>query len=131
MFQPSTPAQWTDAEPRASHEEPGELTLVREVSQLLAEQADLRAAFKQIVQSVTSQSRLGIAGAMVLLPGERADQADICVAEGSTQQRPRGPAAPDAVSMANQVVQRGRPVVVARMARTTPARLAPGAVAPE
>jgi Nif-specific regulatory protein len=131
MFQPSTPAQWIDAEPRASHEEPRELTLVREVSQLLAEQADLRAAFKQIVQSVAGQSRLGIAGAMVLLPGERGGQADICVAEGSTLQRPRGPAAPDAVSVANQVVQRARPVVVSRIARTPPARLAPGAVVPE
>jgi len=82
MFQPSTPAKWIDAEPRASHEEPRELTLVREVSQLLAEQADLRAAFKQIVQNVASQKGLGIAGAMVLLPGERGDQADVCVAEG-------------------------------------------------
>jgi len=131
MFQPSTPAQWTDAEPRASHEEPRELTLVREVSQLLADQADLRAAFKQIVQNVAGQSRLGIAGAMVLLPGERGDQADICVAEGSALQRPRGPVAPDAVSLAGQVVQRGRPVIVSRLSRTPRARLAPGAAAPE
>jgi len=131
MFQPSTPAQWTDAEPRASHEEPRELTLVREVSQLLAEQPDLRAAFKQVVQSLAGQSRLGIVGAMVLVPGERGDQAEICVAEGSTLQRARGPVAPDAVSVAGQVVQRGRPVVVSRIARTPAARITPGAVPPE
>jgi len=108
MFQPSTPAQWTDAEPRASHEEPRELTLVRDVSQLLAEQPDLRSAFKQVVQSLAGQSRLGIVGAMVLVPGERGDQAEICVAEGSTLQRARGPVAPDAVSVAGHV----RPGVV-------------------
>ena len=129
MFQPSTPAQWTDAEPRAPHEEPRELSLVREISQLLAEQADLRAAFKQIVQSLTAQSRLGIAGAMVFLPGARGERDDICVAEGTTVLRVRGPAAPDAVSMAEQVVQRGRPVVVARVART-PSRPASSAAPP-
>src|SRR5688572_22495457 len=113
MFQPSTPAQWIDAEPRPSDEEPRELSLVREISQLLAERADLRPAFKQAVQSMATQSRLGIAGAMVLLTAERADDDDICVAEGSCLPRPRGPAAPDAVSVAEQVVQRSRPVVVA------------------
>jgi Nif-specific regulatory protein len=131
MFQPSTPAQWTDAEPRAPQEEPRELTLVREVSQLLAEQPDLRAAFKQVVQSLAGQSRLGIVGAMVLVPGERGDQADICVAEGSTLQRARGPVAPDAVSV-------GRPGRAAgasggRLAHCTDAgaRITPGAVPPE
>ena len=104
MFQPSTPAQWADAEPRASHEEPRELSLVREMGHLLAEQADLRAAFKQIVQILTAQSRLGIAGAMVFLPGSRGNQDDICVAEGSTVLRLRGAVAPAVLSMAQQVV---------------------------
>jgi Nif-specific regulatory protein len=118
VFQSSTPAQWSDVEPRASEGEPRELSLVREISQLLAEQADLRAAFKQAVQSLTSQNSLGITGAMVFVPGKRGDEDDICVAEGSTLLRPRGPAAPDALSLADQVVQRGRPVVVPRIART-------------
>ena len=117
VFQSSTPAQWSDAEHRASQEEPRELSLVREISQLLAEQADLRAAFKQTVQSLTAQSSLGIAGSMVYVPGKRGEEDDICVAEGSTLLRPRGPAAPDALSLADQVVQRGRPVVVPRIAR--------------
>jgi Nif-specific regulatory protein len=126
MFQPSPPAQWTDAEPRASHEEPRELSLVREISQLLAERSDLRAALKQIIQVIATQSRLGITGATVLVPGERGDQADISVAEGSAVPRPRGPAAPDALSVAEQVVQKGRPVVVQRIARLPASRLAPG-----
>jgi Nif-specific regulatory protein len=116
-----------DAEPRASQEEPRELTLVREISQLLVEQADLRAACKQVVHVLASQSRLGIAGAMVLLPGERGDRADICVAEGSTVPRARGPAAADAVSVVDQVVQRGRPVMVSRIARASLPRVTSGA----
>ena len=120
MLHPSIPAQWIDAEPRASDEEPRELSLVREISQLLAERPDLRAAFKQVVQSLATQTRLGITGAMVVLPAENTDQGAICVAEGSSSPRPRGPAAPDAVSVADQVVQRGRPVVVPRIARTPP-----------
>ena len=100
MLQPTSSAQWLDAEPHASQEEPRELSLVREISQLLAEQSDLRVAFKQIVQSIAAQSRLGVTGAMVFVPGERADQTDICVAEGSTAPRPKGTAAPDAVSVA-------------------------------
>ena len=126
MFQPSTPAQWMDAEPRASHEEPRELTLVREISQLLVEHADLRTACKQVVHTLASQSRLGIAGAMLFLPGERGDRADICVAEGSTVPRARGPAAADAVSVADQVVQRGRPVMVSRIARASLTRVTAG-----
>ena len=126
MLQPSSSsAHWLDAEARASHEEPRELSLVREISQLLAEQSDLRIAFKQIVQTLAAQSRLGMTGAMVLLPGERGDQADICVADGSALARPKGPAAADAVSVAGQVVERGRQVMVSRVART-PARLAAG-----
>ena len=124
MFQPSPPAQWTDAEPRASHEEPGELSLIREISQLLAERSDLRAALKQTIQVIVTQSRLGITGAMVLVPGERGDQADISVSEGSSAPRPRGPAAPDAVSVVEQVLQRGRPVIVERIARVPASRLA-------
>src|SRR5262245_39130608 len=94
MIQPSTPAQWTDVEPRASHEEPRELSLVREVSQLLAERVELRAALKQVVQTLATQSQMGIAGAMVLVPGERGEQNDISVSDGSCSPRPRGPAAP-------------------------------------
>ena len=124
MRPPSATAQWIDAEPRASHEESRELSLVREVSQLLAEQGDLRVAFKEIVQRLTAQSRLGMTGAMVFLAGERGEQADICVADGSTLLRPRGTAAPDAVSVAEEVVQRGRPAVVARIARASVARAA-------
>jgi Nif-specific regulatory protein len=130
MIQPPSPAQSTAMEPRALHEEPRELSLVREISQLLAERADLQPAFKQVVQSLAVQSRLGMVGAMVFLPSERGDEADICVAEGSTLSRPRGPAAPDAVSVADQVVQRRSPVVVSRIARTPPARLTTGSAAP-
>jgi Nif-specific regulatory protein len=122
MIHPSTPAQWIDAEPRASHEEPRELALVREISQLFAERPDMRAAFKQAIQSLAAQNRLGITGAMVSLPGERADQADISVAEGSSSPRPRGPAAPDAVSIADQVIQKGRSIVVSRIARVPTSR---------
>ena len=122
MIQPSTPAQWIDAEPRASHEEPRELALVREISQLFAERPDMRAAFKQAIQTLAAQSRLGITGAMVSLPGERGDQADLSVAEGSSSPRPRGPAAPDAVSVADQVIQKGRSIVVSRIARVPPSR---------
>jgi Nif-specific regulatory protein len=43
--------------------------------------------------------------------------------------RPKGPAAPDAVSVAGQVVERGRPVVISRIARTS-ARLTSGATMP-
>ncbi|HZI81277.1 MAG TPA: sigma 54-interacting transcriptional regulator, partial [Vicinamibacterales bacterium] len=122
MIHPSTPAQWIDAEPRASHEEPRELALVREISQLFAERPDMRAAFKQAIQTLAAQSRLGITGAMVSLPGERGDQADLSVAEGSSSPRPRGPAAPDAVSVADQVIQKGRSIVVSRIARVPPSR---------
>jgi Nif-specific regulatory protein len=126
MFQPSTPAQWIDAEPRASHEEPRELSLVREISQLLADRGDVRAAFKQAIQIVAAQGRLGITGAMLFVPGGRGDAGDMSVAEGSLSPRPRGPAAPDALGVAEQVVQRGRPVVIARIARTPPSRATPG-----
>jgi Nif-specific regulatory protein len=127
MFQPLTPAPWPEAEPRASHEEPRELSLVSEISQLLAERPDLRAALKQAIQSLATQSRLGIVGALVLVPGGRDDPADICVAEGTASPRPRGAAASDAVTVFDQVLQRGRAVVVPRVTRTVP-RL-PGGVA--
>ena len=129
MFRPSTPAQWIDAEPRAPHEESRELDLVREISQLLADQGDVRAAFKQAVQNLAAQTRFGMAGALIFLPGERADQAELCVAGGSMAPRTRGPAPPDALSVADQVVQRRRPVVISRIARTPVARLSPGAAA--
>jgi Nif-specific regulatory protein len=131
MFQPSTPAQWIDAEPRASHEDSRELSLAREVSQLLAERAELPAAFRQIVHILSTQSGLGITGAMAYLPGERGDQADIRVADGSAVTRPKGTVAPDASSVAAQVVERGRPVLVSRIARTPPARPAPARSARE
>jgi Nif-specific regulatory protein len=131
MRQPSAAAQWIDAEPRASsYEEPRELSLVREISQLLAERADLHAALKQVVQQLALQSRLGIAGAMVHLPGRQGEQADISAADGSIVSRPRGAAATDAVSLAGQVVQNGRPVIVSRFARTSAAHLTPGSSAP-
>src|SRR5215207_7159647 len=126
MFQPSPPAHWTDAELHASHEEPSELSLVREISQLLAERSDLRAGLKQTIQVIVTQSRLGITGAMVRIPGERGDQADISVSEGSSAPRPRGAMAPDALSVLEQVLQRGRPVIVQRIARMPASRLAPG-----
>jgi len=122
MRQPSATAQWIDAEPRASHQESRELLLIRETSQLLAEQADLRVAFKDVVQRLSTQSRLGMTGAMVFVAEERGEQAHICVADGSTLLRPRGTAAPDAVSVAEEVVERGRPVVISRIARAPVAR---------
>jgi Nif-specific regulatory protein len=127
MLQPSKPAHRIEAELLAPDEEPRELSLVREISQLLAEQADLHSALKQVVQRLAAQNRLGIAGAMVFLPAERGNQSDICVAEGSTVSRPRGPAAPGALSVAGDVVQRGRPTVVPRIERAPAHPLATGA----
>jgi Nif-specific regulatory protein len=122
MRQPSATAQWIDAEPRASHQESRELSLIREISQLLAEQADLRVAFKDVVQRLATQSGLGMTGAMVFVAEERGEQARICIADGSILQRPRSTAAPDAVSVAEEVVERGRPVVISRIARASVAR---------
>ena len=76
MFQPSMPAHWTDPEPRATHEEPRELSIVRDISQTLAERPDLKAALRQALQTLATQSAVGIQGAMVVVPGERAGQGD-------------------------------------------------------
>src|SRR6187402_1757900 len=43
MFQPSMPAHWTDPAPRSTHEEPRELSILRDISQTLAEKPDLKA----------------------------------------------------------------------------------------
>ena len=116
MLQPSMPAHWTEPEPRATHEEPRELSIVRDISQTLAERPDLKAALRQALQTLATQSAVGIQGAMVVVPGERAGQGDLAVAEGTAAPRPRnGPAAPGA-SIIDQVLQKGRPVVMPQVA---------------
>ena len=129
MIHPSTPAQWIDAEPRASQEEPRELALVREISQLFAERADMRAAFKQAIQNLAAQSRLGITGAMVLAdrrarrPGRHVDGGRLVLAaatgaggSGRRQCRRAGDSA-------------WASVVVSRIARTPPSRPTAGGAA--
>jgi len=76
MFQPSMPAHWTDPAPRSTHEEPRELSILRDISQTLAEKPDLKAALRQALQTLATQSAIGIQGAMVVVPGERAGQGD-------------------------------------------------------
>src|SRR6188768_255955 len=94
MLQPSIPAHWTEPEPRTTHEEPRELSILRDISQTLAEKPDLKAALRQALQTLATQSAIGIQGAMVVVPGERAGQGDLTIAEGIAAPRPRNGAAP-------------------------------------
>ena len=118
MFQPSMPAHWTDPAPRATHEEPRELSIVRDISQTLAERPDLKAALRQALQTLATQSAVGIQGAMVVVPGERAGQGDLTIAEGIAAPRPRNGAAPAGANIIDQVLQKGRPVVMPQVTRT-------------
>ena len=118
MFQPSMPAHWTDPVPRATHEEPREVSIVREISQTLAERSDLKVALRQALQTLATQSAVGIQGAMVVVPGERAGQGDLTIAEGIAAPRPRNGAAPAGANIIDQVLQKGRPVVMPQVTRT-------------
>jgi len=123
MFQPSMPAHWTEPEPRSTHEEPRELSIVRDISQTLAERPDLKAALRQALQTLATQSAVGIQGAMVVVPGERAGQSDLTIAEGTAAPRPRNGPAPAGSTVTDQVLQKGRPVVMPQLARAATARL--------
>ena len=120
MLQPSIPAHWTEPEPRTTHEEPRELSIVRDISQTLAERPDLKAALRQALQTLATQSAVGIQGAMVVVPGERAGQGDLTVAEGTAAPRPRNGPGTAGVSVIDQVLQKGRPVVMPQVTRAVP-----------
>ena len=93
----------------ASHNSrgPRELSIVRDISQTLAERPDLKAALRQALQTLATQSAVGIQGAIVVVPGERAGQGDLTVAEGTAAPRPRNGPGTAGVNIIDQVPRKG------------------------
>src|SRR5690242_3453456 len=118
MSPPSMPARVVEPEPttpapRVTSEDARMLSLVRDVSQLLADHDDLDAALKQALQVLVGDRSRGAVVGTVLVPGDGARQSDICVTDGTTSPRPRSLAGSAAAAVLAQVLERATPMAVA------------------
>jgi len=124
MFTPTMPAHWSQPEPHAANvEESRALAVARDIAQMLADRAELKPALKHALHLLAAESSVGIAGGAVLVLGDRSGEVDISVTFGSSAPRPRNvPAAAVSPSVADQVLQQVRPLVVPRAARNDGSR---------
>ena len=120
----SMPApEWTPPEPRPVNiEEARRLDLYAEISQTLAEQTDLKSAFRAVLQLMCARRPGRVVGGAVIVRSDGGDDVELHVAEGTWVAPSRG-TRDTHTDVTDRVITTGRPVVIARVSAAASRRL--------